>query len=138
MTNRLAAQLTTLLLLLGTTVAGAGPVADWPTYSHDNARTGVTSQQLRLPLREAWRYDAAEPPAPAWPAPAENDYWHELRKLRPIVTYDRAFHPVIADGTLFFGSSADDKVYALDAKTGEERWSFFTGGPVRLARVVGY
>ncbi|MGD8501810.1 MAG: PQQ-binding-like beta-propeller repeat protein, partial [Phycisphaerales bacterium] len=36
----------------------------------------------------------------------------------------------------YFGSSADNKVYALDAATGEERWCFFTGGPVRLAPTV--
>jgi outer membrane protein assembly factor BamB len=48
-------------------------------------------------------------------------------------TFDRAFHPVIVDGTVVFGSSADGKVTALDAATGRERWSFFTDGPIRFA-----
>jgi outer membrane protein assembly factor BamB len=49
------------------------------------------------------------------------------------MTFDRAYH-VVGDGkSVCFGSSADHKVYAVDAATGKERWSFFTGGPVRFA-----
>ena len=40
---------------------------------------------------------------------------------------------VIAAGTLYFGSSADDKLYALDAASGRLKWTFFTDGPVRFA-----
>jgi outer membrane protein assembly factor BamB len=47
--------------------------------------------------------------------------------------FDRAYHVAVAGGSVFFGSSADDKIYCLEASTGRERWSFFTGGPVRLA-----
>jgi len=34
---------------------------------------------------------------------------------------------------LFFGSSADNKVHALDAHTGKRLWEFATGGPIRFA-----
>jgi len=64
------------------------------------------------------------------------DYWHRLRNLSPRVTYDRASHVVAAGGLVYFSSSADDKVYCLNASTGEPRWSFFAGGPVRLAPSV--
>jgi len=47
--------------------------------------------------------------------------------------FDWTHSVVAADGVCFFGSSADDKLYALDAATGEEKWSFFTGAPIRLA-----
>jgi outer membrane protein assembly factor BamB len=47
------------------------------------------------------------------------------------------FNPVIADGLLYFGSSADNKVYALDAARGREVWNFHTEGPVRVAPAVG-
>jgi hypothetical protein len=50
--------------------------------------------------------------------------------------FDRAFHTVIVGDTLLFGSSADGKVHALNAATGEERWTFLTGGPVRFAPTV--
>lgn len=110
--------------------------ADWPTYQHDNARSGVTEETLATPLSAVWTYQAMHAPRPAWPAPAPRDIWHGLRELKPLVTYDRAFHPVSVGGTLFFASSADDSVRALDATTGRERWVFFAEGPVRLAPSV--
>lgn len=106
---------------------------DWPTHLHDDARSGVTTERLSLPLHEAWIHKSNHPPQPAWPPPGPRDYWHQIRKLRPLVTFDRAYQVVSADGAVYFGSSADDKVYALDASTGRVRWTFFTEGPVRLA-----
>ena len=112
---------------------GATQAEDWPAFMHDNHRSGVTSERLELPLSESWVFKAAHRPQPAWPLPAEHDFWHRHYNLRATVTYDRAFHVVSTGDMLFFGSSADDKVYALDAQTGRERWTFFTEGPVRLA-----
>jgi len=37
------------------------------------------------------------------------------------------------EGLVYFGSSVDNKVYALNARTGEVEWTFFTAGPVRYA-----
>ncbi len=112
---------------------GATKADDWPTFMHDNHRSGVTSEQLELPLSESWVFESAHRPEPAWPLPAKQDFWHHHYNLRATVTYDRAFHVVGTGDMVFFGSSADDKVYALDAQTGRERWTFFTEGPVRLA-----
>jgi len=112
---------------------GATQAEDWPAFMHDNQRSGVTSERLELPLSESWVFKSAHRPQPAWPLPAEHDFWHRHYNLRATVTYDRAFHVVSTGDMLFFGSSADDKVYALDAQTGRERWTFFTEGPVRLA-----
>ncbi len=118
-------------------LAAASRAEDWPTYQHDNRRSGATSEQLTPPLREAWRYAAQHAPRPAWPAPARVDFAANTKRLlRARVTYDRAFHVATVGDTVYFASSADDKVYALDASTGAERWSFFTGGPVRLAPSV--
>lgn len=52
------------------------------------------------------------------------------------VAYDLAYHVAVADGNVYFGSSAEDKVYCLDAATGAVRWATFTGEPVRLAPTV--
>jgi len=128
--------LATCLPLIGSATVHA----DWPTYLHDNARSGVTAERLEMPLNEVWVFKSRHAPMPAWPAPAKQDIWHELRELRPVVTYDRAFHVAIGDSPdgprVYFGSSADDKVYCLDAATGEVCWTFFTEGPVRLAPTV--
>ncbi|MEZ6045628.1 MAG: PQQ-binding-like beta-propeller repeat protein [Planctomycetaceae bacterium] len=50
--------------------------------------------------------------------------------------YDKAFHVAIVGDMVYFGSSVEDKVYALNLKTGEEVWRFYTEGPVRLAPTV--
>ncbi len=112
-----------------------GVYADWPTYLHDNARSGVTSESPQIPLKEIWVYKSTYEPNPAWPSPSTNDYWHRLRRLRPLMTFDRAYHTVIENDCVYFGSSADHKVYCLDAGTGRERWNFFTEGPIRFAPV---
>jgi len=117
-------------------LCAAARAADWPTYLHDNMRSGITDETLKLPLNEVWEFQSRHEPRPAWPAPAKQDFWHELRELRPVVTYDRAFHAVVAGDAVYFGSTADDKVYCLDAATGDVRWTFYTEGPVRLAPTV--
>ena len=99
-------------------------LAAWPAYRANNARSGVTHEPLATPLRLQWTYVPRHAPRPAWPEPGKES--HRM-------PFDYAFQ-VVSDGELaFFGSSADHKVYALDLKTGRERWSFFTEGPVRFA-----
>ncbi|MHC4283979.1 MAG: PQQ-binding-like beta-propeller repeat protein [Planctomycetota bacterium] len=115
-----------------------GPVSaeDWPTFGADSRRSCVTSEQLELPLNESWVFKATHPPQPAWPAPAKQDFFHRLYNLRPTVIYDQVFGVVGSGDIVYFGSSADDKIYALDSMTGQIRWTFFTEGPVRLAPTV--
>ncbi len=43
--------------------------------------------------------------------------------------------PAVADGVLYFGS-ADGNLYALDSKTGDERWRFGTGGGISSSPAV--
>jgi outer membrane protein assembly factor BamB len=109
---------------------------DWPTFRHDLSRSGISGEALAPPLKEAWRYTAKHPPQPAWPGPARADGWHKVENLKPRVIFDWAFHTVSSGGDVFFGSSADDKVYCLDGGTGQERWTFFTDGPVRLSPTI--
>ncbi|MBP86748.1 MAG: hypothetical protein CMJ64_08535 [Planctomycetaceae bacterium] len=140
---RATARLVSVILLLGAS-AGlaadvdpvASKVAGWPTYMHDNERSGTTAERLALPLREAWRYVARHPPQPAWPPPANQDFWHNKHDLPARVAYDRAFH-VVSDGTsLCFGSSAAAEVVCLDLASGKQRWTYYTEGPVRLSPTI--
>ena len=107
---------------------------DWPTYRHDIARTGCTPESLTAPLTLHWVYTPIHPPRPAWSGPGESP--REGFILRHRVIFDDAFQVAVAGNLLYFGSSTDHKVCALDVTTGQQRWSFFTGGPVRLAPTV--
>jgi outer membrane protein assembly factor BamB len=101
--------------------------ADWPTYGHDPARSGVTYEPIETPLYLQWVYMPKNPPQPAWPEPGK-----EVHRI----DFDYVYQVAIAGGTVYFGSSADNKVYAIDLATGKERWSFFTDAPVRFAPTV--
>lgn len=111
------------LALLAICVPWVATAADWPTYRADAERSGYTAERLPAQLALAWSYRPLHPPQPAWP--------RDDRML-----FDRANDVAVAGGTLYFGSSADCRVMALDAATGQEKWSFFTGAPVRFAPAV--
>ena len=106
--------------------SAAGP-GSWPGYRCDNARSGACPEGLPTPLHLQWTYVPRHKPRPAWPEPCK-----EVHHL----AFDYAPQVAIAHGLVFFGSSADHKVYAVELATGRERWSFFTGGPVRFAPAV--
>jgi len=122
--HRIALRRTAFLAPLCCLLSTPGAAADWPCWRADAARSGVTSERLEFPLAPAWAHRPAQPPAPAWPEPGR-----EMHRL----DFDFAFQPVVANGLVFFGSSADDTVRALDLDTGEVRWRFTTSGPVRFA-----
>jgi outer membrane protein assembly factor BamB len=96
---------------------------NWPTYRANPERSGFISQTLPTELNLQWTYNPAHTPQPAW----------QGRDTR--MSFDYAYQTVIADGRLYFGSSADCKIYALNARTGEEEWSIITDAPVRFAPV---
>jgi len=108
-------------------LAGAGIAADWPMFGCDPARSAATAESLEFPLRKLWAYEPAQPPRPAWPEPGK-----ELHRI----DFDYAFQPVAAGGLVYFGSSADDTVRALNAATGECVWRFTTAGPIRFAPAI--
>ena len=50
--------------------------------------------------------------------------------------FDAGYEPVVAKGLLLISSSLTDSVKAYDSKTGEQRWTFYTNGPVRFAPAI--
>ncbi|MCC6354934.1 MAG: PQQ-binding-like beta-propeller repeat protein [Verrucomicrobiae bacterium] len=117
-------------------VLAAGPfpsavAEDWPTYRHDVARTGTTPEALKTPLVERWRFVPRVAPDPAWETPREVPVEGILELGR--ARFDDAHHVAVAAGRVYFGTSGDGRVCALDAGTGQMAWSRYAGGPVRLA-----
>ncbi len=108
-------------------------VKDWPTYMHDNLRSGVTGDGIQWNSAERlWVYTQSPPPRPAWPGPARWDAYRSMSGLKSMRDYDPVYHMIVVEGSLYFGSSSEDCVRCLDALTGQVKWVFFTDGPVRL------
>lgn len=82
-----------------------GPKAsstDWPTYRHDEARSGSSDVVVGARLGKAWSVELG----------------------------GRLTAPTFADGKLYIASVDRHTVYALDEKTGQVVWSWTAGGPV--------
>lgn len=110
--------LATATLLLPCVAAQA---ADWPMWRCDAQRTAASPETLPSGMKLLWTRDYG-PRQQAWDDPLNHD----------LMTYDRIFEPIVMDGRLFVGFNDQDKLTALNAQTGEELWSFFTEGPVRV------
>jgi len=110
---------------------------DWPTYRHDNSRSGRSAERIDAArLQQSWVWRSPSPPRPAWGGPAMYDAYHGVNVLSNTRDYDVAFRVTVAAGRLYFGSSADDSVHCLDVRTGKEQWSHTTGGPVRIPPTI--
>lgn len=89
---------------------GAGPTSDlglptsddWPTYRHDNARSGCAAAEIPTRLRRKWK-----------------------TALRGEVS-----PPVLAGGRLFVAEVDAQSVTCLDTDSGARQWSYTAGGPV--------
>ncbi|MBM4050290.1 MAG: hypothetical protein FJ279_34780, partial [Planctomycetes bacterium] len=114
----------TLFVSMALFLGRSSPAEDWPAFQHDAARTGVSAERLSFPLEKKWAYQPNQPPMPSWPEPGK-----ELHRM----DFDHAFQPVAAGGRVYFASSADDTLRALDAATGELVWRFTANGPIRFA-----
>ncbi|MEO2036492.1 MAG: PQQ-binding-like beta-propeller repeat protein, partial [Planctomycetaceae bacterium] len=98
--------------------------ADWPMWRCDAERSGTSPEKLQPGLQPVWTRQF-KPRVPAWDDPLNLD----------LMTFDRIFEPIVMDGRMFVGFNDCDKLAAFDTDSGEELWSFFTDGPVRLPAV---
>ncbi len=112
----------------------ASLLADWPTYMHDYARAGGTTDGVTLPLKQRWMIAAPTEPRMAWSGPNARNF--EGRILRHRITFDDAIHVAVVGDRVYFGSQVDNSVSCRAAATGKVLWRFFTGAPVRLAPTV--
>ncbi len=97
--------------------------SSWLTYRANASRTAFHSSSLDDNLDVAWTYQSRMAPSPAWP-----------RSIR--MPFDRAQHTVVARGKVFFGSSVDGRIFALDLLTGKRVWTVATDGPIRFAPAI--
>lgn len=125
-----------LVALIVFCVSGLVDAEDWPTYMHDNSRSGATAESLRLDeLDEGWTYESPVPPQVAWDGGAPWDSYRSngttICDLTPQRDFDFVFAVTVVGDVLFFGSSVTDSVHCLDVHTGRQKWFYTTEGPVR-------
>ena len=122
------------LLAAALVLVSTSSAADWPTYLRDNNRAGWTPERIATPLQPRWVYSSPAAPQKAWSGP--NGRTIEGHDLRHRVRFDDAVHVAVVGDRVFFGSSVDHQLHCLSAPSGEQLWSFFAGGPIRLAPTV--
>lgn len=106
--------------LLPAVSAGA---RDWPQWRYDVGHRASTPEELPQDLQLQWVRRLPQP-RKAWPISQ-----HKLQ-------FDRSYEPVVMDKLIFVPSMVRDNVTAFDTETGQEKWCFYTGGPVRFAPVA--
>lgn len=80
----------------------AAAADEWPTYRHDNQRSGYSSAELTSDFSRSW----------------ESKLSGRLSAL------------VVAGGLVYVAQIDQHKLHALDAKTGQSHWSYTAGGRI--------
>lgn len=94
-------------------------------FRYDAGRTATSPDELPPTLHLQWtrKYSQRKP---AWDDPLNQD----------LMKYDRAFEPIVSNGVMYVGFNDSDKLVALDAVSGEEKWRVYVDGPVRFPAVA--
>lgn len=82
--------------------ANAPPSDDWPTYRHDQGRSGTTTGPVEAKLDTKWTVDLG----------------------------GRLTSPVIANGNVYVAQIDEHTLHALDERSGDAKWSFTAGGRI--------
>lgn len=110
---------------------------DWPTWQHDQRRTGFSPAKIDIQkFGHDWSWQSPAPPQPAWHGPARWDAYAGIRGLPSMRSYDLVFHVTAADGRVFFASTVDDSVRCMEADSGKVKWIFTADAPIRIAPTV--
>lgn len=131
----------------------AASALDWVLFRHDNAHTGCSSEELKLPLELGWKYitspNAGTPSSPAiaggvlyfcsagklyalnsdsgemlWSYPSDRRLKGEIRTS-----------PLVGDDLIYFGAG-DGKFYAVRKEDGQQAWNFAAGAAINSSPVV--
>ena len=99
----------------------AASAADWPMWRYDANRSAASPAGIPETLNLQWVAQYT-PRNDAWDDPLNQD----------MMRYDRVFEPIVVGKTLLIGFNDTDKMAALDTETGQEKWAFYTDGPIRF------
>jgi len=110
-------------ILILSLLSSLAMASDWPSYQHDNLRSGITPDQLTAAnLSPLWIFTAKTRPQPAWHGKMERDSYRKKTFQADTYDYDKAFNLIAAEGKVFFGSTSGNACVALNDSTGAEVW----------------
>lgn len=102
----------------------AGPAAaDWPEYLFNGQRRAWSPAPGPRKLRELWRAPLARPIPPEATGPTRDQLVCGIYN-GPLTA------PIVADGLLFVADRDRGRLLALDAATGQARWTCQAGGRI--------
>lgn len=120
-----------LFLALLCSTASQVQAADWSSYLNGRERTGYTPASMKGELSPVWIYRSPAKPRKAWSGPRNAPI--EGHEMRHRVDFDASLQVTIQGERVYFGSTVDNNLYCVDAKTGRPLWQFATDGAIRLA-----
>ena len=100
--------------------SSADPESEWPTFRHDPQRSGSTRNSIPNDVRQIWEISLLSRKKPA---PLLTEDW-----IAKPLGGDLMTCPVVAEGMVLVSLVDAHRVLALDAESGEKRWSYPTGG----------
>ena len=114
-----------IILIILIHLSVAADMGDWPQWRNNSGHTSVTSVALPSDLEEDWTWNFGQR-SQTWDDPLNND----------LMTYDKLFEPVVAQGIMYLAFNDCDKIISIDTATGKLLWTFYAEGPIRLAPLV--
>ncbi len=127
------------------------PIAehDWSSYRGNNERTSATKVEIPEKIKLQWKHQIKSGSLPTAPVVAGGTIFIADRSgvVRALDTNGKLrwksytggavyYPPAVSEGRVYVGS-ADGCVYAFEATTGRELWSFQVGPAVRRIPVYG-
>ena len=82
--------------------------SEWPTFRHDNGRSGYARTDVPTELEQSWKKDFST----------------------------KISQPTIAAGKLFLSATDEHTIYALDAASGREIWHFVADGRINSSPTI--
>jgi len=138
--------------------ASGPPSKDWPTFQHDNRRSGIAPENFSLPLASSWSY-VGYGGSSSYLSPVVSEgivyYTNDAGRIMAVDTCSGEeiwaivlgpnwpmSTPAVADGIVYVSAASGNMslcMHALDALTGSELWSYTTqsGGMCGTPAVAG-
>jgi outer membrane protein assembly factor BamB len=106
----------------GATGPATDPGRDWPVYRHDASRTGSITTEIPSQPKVLWTHPIA---TPVYKGDEVASEWLQHQYVPGIIT-----QPTIAGGLVFVAQPDTHRIVALDAASGDEKWSFTANGRI--------